>query len=179
MATTTGFAGREKAIIDLFVATFTASEGEEQGAIIGALMRDLLADTPAADIRVFCAEDEGEVIGVAVFTRLTYSEDPHHVVLLAPMAVAKERQRQGVGKALLTHALDALRSEGVDVAITYGDPSYYARVGFMPITERQARAPLPLSLPHGWIGQSLAQQPMPSLRGSATCVPALNRADVW
>ena len=71
MATTTGSAGREKAIIDLFVATFTASEGEEQGAIIGALMRDLLADTPAADIRVFCAEDEGEVIGVAVFTRLT------------------------------------------------------------------------------------------------------------
>lgn len=179
MEITTGFAGRQQAIIDLFAAAFTASEGEDEGARIGGLARDLLADTPAADIRVFCAEDEGKVIGAAVFTRLAYSEDSRYVVLLSPMAVATERQRQGVGQALLAHALEALRSEGVEVVMTYGDLNYYGQVGFMPITKDRVRAPLPLSFPHGWIGQSLIHREMPDLQGTSTCVSALNRADVW
>jgi putative acetyltransferase len=176
---TAGSAGRKQAIIDLVAATFTASEGAEEGALVGGLVRDLLAETPEADIRVFCAEDEGQVVGVAVFTRLTYPDDPHTVFLLSPMAVAPERQRQGIGQALLTHALEALRSEGIQVVITYGDPNYYGQVGFGPIPEEQARAPLPLSFPHGWIGQSLTDRPVPVLRGPSACVSALNRADVW
>lgn len=95
------------------------------------------------------------------------------------MAVAPGRQRHGIGQALLSHALDALRSEGIQIAITYGDPDYFGRVGFLPITEHQARAPLPLSLPHGWIGQSLTGEPMPDLRGPSTYVSALNRNDLW
>jgi putative acetyltransferase len=85
----------------------------------------------------------------------------------------------GIGQALLTHALGALRAEGVQIAITYGDPSYYKQVGFMPITEDQARAPLPLSMPHGWIGQALIENKMPQLQGPSSCVPALNRTDIW
>lgn len=73
----------------------------------------------------------------------------------------------------------ALRSEGVQVAITYGDPDFYRGVGFAPITEEQARPPLPLSFPHGWIGQSLAGEAMPDLQGPSTCVGALNRSEVW
>lgn len=174
---TTGFAGREQAVID--PATFTASEGADEGALIGELVRHLLAQTPAADIRVFCAEKDGKIIAAAVFTRLTFPQDPHVVFLLSPMAVAPEHQRQGVGQALLSNALDGLRREGVEVAITYGDPDYYRRVGFRPIPEDQARAPLPLSLPHGWIGQSLTDGRMPVLQGPSTCVAALNRPDVW
>jgi putative acetyltransferase len=176
---TTGFIGREQALIKLFATTFTASEGPDEGALIGNLVRDLLAVTPIEDIRVFCAEDETNTIGAAIFTRLTYSEDPHIVFLLSPMAVAPGRQRRGIGQALLSHALEALRSEGIHIAITYGDPNFYGRVGFLPITEDQARAPLPLSLPHGWIGQSLTEEQMPVLRGPSTCVSALNRSDVW
>jgi putative acetyltransferase len=174
-----GVAGREQAIIELFTATFTASEGADEGARIGGLVRDLLADTPSADIRVFRAEDGDRVIGAAVFTRLTFAEDHRRVVLLSPLAVATARQRQGVGQALLAHALEALRSEGFDVAITYGDPDFYGKAGFMPISERQARAPLPLSFPHGWLGRSLTDGAMPDLKGASTCVPALNRTDVW
>jgi predicted N-acetyltransferase YhbS len=176
---TTGFAGRERALIELFTASFAASEGPDEGALVGGLARDLLAETSADDIRAFCAEDDGKIIGAAIFTRLNFAEDPHIVFLLSPMAVAPERQRQGIGQALLSYALDALRSEGVQIAITYGDPSYYGRLGFMPITEDQARAPQPLSFPHGWIGQSLIEKRMPVLQGPSSCVAALNRGDVW
>jgi putative acetyltransferase len=95
------------------------------------------------------------------------------------MAVATGHQRQGIGQALLAQALAALRSEGVEVAITYGDPDFYGKVGFRPITEDQARAPLPLSVPHGWLGRSLTDRKMPMLRGESRCVPALERIDVW
>jgi putative acetyltransferase len=176
---TTGFVGREQALIEHFAATFTASEGPDEGALIGGLVRDLLAETPTGDIRVFRVEDQGDIVGAAIFTRLSYPDDPHVVFLLSPMAVAPGRQRQGVGRALLSRALEALRSDGVQVAITYGDPRYYERVGFLPITEDQARAPLPLSQPHGWIGQSLTEERMPVLQGPSTCVTALNRGDVW
>ncbi len=166
MKVTTGSSGREQVIIDLCAATFAVSEGAEAGERIGGLVRDLLADTPSGDIRVFCVEDEDRVIGAVLFTRLSFPEDLRRVVLLSPMAVAVGRQGQGVGQALLARALAALRSEGVEVAITYGDPAFYGQVGFMPITEDQARAPLPLSLPHGWLGRSLTDRKMPMLRGA-------------
>ena len=176
---TSGLVGREQAIVDLFTATFAASEGAAEGALIGGLVRDLLAGTPGGDIRVFWAQEDGRIVGAAVFTRLAYAQDPRSVVLLSPMAVAADRQRRGIGQTLIDHALGALRAAGVEIAITYGDPDYYRQVGFRPITEDQARAPLPLSQPHGWIGQSLTGGPMPDLEGEATCVAALDRADIW
>lgn len=179
MKLTTGFFGREQALIDLFAATFTASEGADEGALIGDLVRDLFAQTPEKDIRVFCAEDEGNVIAASIFTRLTYPEDPHTVFLLSPMAVISERQRQGIGQSMLNQALKVLRAEDVQIVATYGDPNYYGRVGFRPITEDQARAPLPLSFPHGWIGQPLTEEQMPILQGPSFCVSALNRTDIW
>lgn len=179
METTSGFAGREQEIYVLFTATFTSFEGEDEGKLIGGLVRNLFSETPAGDIRVFCAEDESQVIAAVVFTRLKYPEDPRQVVLLSPLAVATARQRQGVGQALLEHALEALRSGGVEIVITYGYPRFYGKVEFRPITEEQARPPLPLSMPHGWLGQSRSGPPMPKLYGSSTCVSALSRADIW
>jgi len=176
---TSGHRGRDQALITLFTETFTASEGSDEGKLIGGLVHDLLGGTAAEDIRVFCAEEEGSIIGAAIFTRLTYPEDSHIVFLLSPMAVAPHRQRQGVGQALLTTALQALRNEGVQIAVTYGDPHYYHKVGFAPITLDQARAPLPLSLPHGWIGQSLSEPQFPVITGPSRCVRALDRSDVW
>lgn len=147
--------------------------------MIGSLVRDLLSSTSDEDIRVFCVEEDSQIIGAAIFTRLTYPDDPHVVFLLSPMAVASGRQRRGIGQALLRHALAALRVEGVQIAMTYGDPEFYGRVGFRSVTENQARAPLPLNLPHGWLGQSLTEEAMPTLQGPSICVLALNRSDVW
>ena len=170
---------RQAAIVDLFAETFAASEGADEGALIGGVARDLLRDTPAPDIRVFLATDADRLIGAAIFTRLSYPEDPKVVFLLSPMAVAPNRQGQGVGQALLTEALARLGAGGVNAAVTYGDPAFYGRVGFKPLSEDQARAPLPLSYPHGWIGQSLTGGEMPALKGPSKCVPPLDRADIW
>ena len=174
-----GYKGREAEIIDLFAATFSASEGEKEGALITELVRNLLGRTAAEDLFVFTAEQDGTIIGGIVFSRLTYERDERTVFVLAPVAVATGQQRRGIGQRLLTHGLAALRSVGIDIVITYGDPNYYARVGFMPISEADAPAPFPLTQPEGWLGQSLTDRVMAPLIGPSRCVEALNDPVFW
>ncbi|MFW8636332.1 GNAT family N-acetyltransferase [Cribrihabitans pelagius] len=171
--------GREEDIIGLFTAAFTASEGAEEGALIGRLVRDLLTRTALDDLRVFVTEDGGALIGGAIFTRLTYAQDSRSVFILSPMAVAPDRQGEGAGRGLLRYALDALRGAGVDIALTYGDPAFYGKVGFLPMDEAEVPAPQPLSQPVGWIGQSLAGGAVPPLGGPCTCTAALNDPALW
>ncbi|MBH1943501.1 N-acetyltransferase [Erythrobacter sp. YJ-T3-07] len=179
MKIVSGAKGRVKPVEQLFIATFTQSEGVEEGRVIGDLVRDLLSNTPSGDLRTFYAYHADRIVGAAIFTRLTYRDDNQVVFLLSPMAVDADCQRQGIGQKLIQFALNQLRDEGVDIAITYGDPEYYKRVGFLPISQEQARPPLQLSMPHGWIGQSLSGSKTMSLAGPSFCVPALNKSDVW
>lgn len=173
------YEGLEQDIKDLVISTFTDSEGSDEGELIGELVRKLLSDTAPDDIQVFLARAGDELVGAAVFTRLTYPDDPRVVFLLSPMAMATRWQGKGVGQRLLTHALDLLREGGVDVAITYGDPAFYGKVGFKPLSQSIARPPLPLSQSEGWIGQSLTKEPLAALSGTSICVAALNDPSFW
>ncbi|QFU00264.1 Acetyltransferase (GNAT) family protein [Halomonas sp. THAF5a] len=171
--------GREPALVALFTATFTASEGAAEGALIGDLVRRLLADTPASDRYVFTAEAGGTIVGGAIFSRLIYDREARTVFVLGPVAVATERQGEGIGQRLLSHGLKTLGDAGVDVAMTYGDPGYYARIGFAPISEAFAPAPFPLQHPEGWLAQSLTGAEMTPLQGKARCVAALDDPVFW
>lgn len=172
-------AGRRPDIVALFGDSFTAAEGPLEGALIAGLVDQLLHDTPDGDLHVFLACEGEAIIGGAIFSRMRYDRDPRRVFILSPMAVAPGRQGQGVGQALLRHALAALRAQGVDVALTYGDPAFYGRVGFAQITVAQAAAPFALQQPEGWLGQSLTEAPFAPLEGAAHCVEALRKPDLW
>ena len=80
------------------------------------------------------ADVEGAVVGHVLFS-------PVHVpgavsgascVALAPIAVLPERQRQGIGTALVAEALRRLRAAGHAAVVVLGDPAYYSRFGFVP-----------------------------------------------
>ena len=179
MQFTSDHSGRAAGIAALFEATFTASEGPDEGHLIGDLARNLLETTPQEDLHVFLALDDNDIAGCIIFSRLSYDEDDRTVFVLAPVAVATERQGMGIGQELLKYGLGQIRDEGVDVAVTYGDPAYYGKVGFAPITEVEARAPFTLRLPHGWLGQSLTDRPLEPLKGPSRCVAALDRPEFW
>jgi len=171
--------GHAEEIAGLFSATFTDSEGEEEGRLIETLARNMIATTKEDDLYVFSSWDGSVLTGCIIFSRLTFDQDDRAVFVLAPVAVATGRQGQGVGQRLLRFGLEALRDSGADVAITYGDPTYYAKVGFAPITEAMAKAPLPLSQPEGWLAQSLTDKQLEPLKGPSRCVQALNSRDYW
>ena len=174
-----GYKGREDEIISFFNVTFSASEGPDEGKTIGTLVRNLFETTKDNDLLVVSAWQKKELVGAIVFSRLTYLEDERSVFVLGPVAVATTWQRKGIGQALLTHGLNVLRECGVDVAITYGDPNYYSKVGFKQITEEMAQAPLMLQQPEGWQAQPLNFHQLNPLKGPSHCVEALNNQIYW
>ena len=175
---TSDYKPRSAAITALFTESFTASEGAEEGALIGALVRDML-DTPEDDLAVFLSLDADWLTGGICFSRLSFPRDPRRVFLLSPVAVATADPGKGVGQALLRHGLQTLKARGVDVAVTYGDPTYYGKVGFRPVTTDSVAPPQPLTQPEGWLVQSLDGAPLAPLQGPSTCVAALNDPGYW
>ena len=166
-------------VIALFKATFTAAEGADEGAVIADFVSRLLADTPAQDLRAHVAQEGETLVGAVVFSRLCYSQDPRTVFILSPMAVVPSHQGQGVGQALIRHGLADLRAQGVDVAVTYGDPAFYGRLGFQAVDTQTVPAPSALSQPEGWLAQDLGGHGLSALGGEAICVAALNDPDLW
>ncbi|MBY6055069.1 N-acetyltransferase [Leisingera daeponensis] len=173
------YSGRLPEIAEHFRAVFSASEGDSEGDLIAALVQEMFASTADPDLSAFTALKDGSIAGCILFTRLSYEQDSRTVFLLSPVAVRTQRQGQGIGQVLIRHGLTAMRQHGADVAVTYGDPSYYGKTGFRQITESQAAAPLPLSHPHGWQAQSLTGAELAPLRGPSCCVPALNNPVYW
>lgn len=175
----TDHSGRLEEITALFREAFAASEGPEEGRVIGSLSHALLTTTPAEDLLVCLADGVGGLEGAIVFTRMSYPEDKRSVFVLGPVAVAPARQGKGVGQALLRHGLERLRARGAEVALTYGDPAYYGRVGFAPISQDAVAAPYALQYPEGWLGQSLTEAPLGTIAGPATCVPGFADPAYW
>ena len=169
----------DKALITLFGDTFTASEGADEGQTIAGFVERMLLETGWQDLRIFATWDGPDLVGAALFSRLTYAEDDRNVMILSPMAVLTARQGEGIGQSLIAHALEALKREGIDVTLTYGDPNFYSKAGFKPLSLAQAAAPLPLSYPEGWIGQTLTGGAFEPLKGTCVCVAALNDPALW
>ncbi len=166
-------------IADLFRDTFAASEGVEEGALIAGLVQDIFATTAPKDIFVFAAQESGELAGCILFTRLMYPEDGRTVFMLSPVAVATSKQGQGIGQNLLNFGLDRLRAQNIEVVITYGDPNYYAKVGFHPVTVTDAQPPQNLQYPNGWLAQSLTSAKLTPLKGPSQSVGAFDNPAYW
>lgn len=68
------------------------------------------------------------------------------LVMIGPVAVDPGFQRDGIGRQLMTRALDAARAEGLDDALMLiGDPEYYGRFfGFTAAATAMWRLPGPV-----------------------------------
>lgn len=116
------------------------------------------------------AEESESLVGHVAFTGCSIGASPAQATLLGPLAVAPDRQRQGIGSALVQEGLRLGRDAGRDIALVLGDPRYYGRFGF---TETGSIAP-PYPIPEAWAPawQSL------SLSG-ATPVGRLSVPEPW
>lgn len=165
----------------LFQTTFTASEGADEGAVLGNLVTALAAGIDQNRIYSFGAQQQQELIAGVFFTEMDAASEhgPIMLYLLSPMAVRTDHQGKGVGQALINHALAQLRQHGTDVVVTYGDPAYYSRVGFQPIKETLIKAPHILTMPEGWLAQSLTSKPIPTISTPPVCVKPFDNPDLW
>lgn len=74
--------------------------------------------------------ENGEVVGHAMFSRM--AADPHlcRVAALGPVCTRIDRQRSGIGTALIRTGLAMCAENGVGAVFVLGDPLFYARFGF-------------------------------------------------
>lgn len=85
-----------------------------------------------AEISLVARIGEG-VVGHVLFSRL---DAPMRALALAPVAVHPERQRAGIGSALIREGLERSAADGWDVVFVLGDLAYYERFGFRRETAR-------------------------------------------
>jgi putative acetyltransferase len=77
------------------------------------------------------AEDDAGIVGHALFSLVRLDSGPE-LLSLGPMAVLPDRQRAGVGSALVRKGLERARSTEYPLVVVLGHPDYYPRFGFRP-----------------------------------------------
>ncbi len=76
------------------------------------------------------AEREGRLAGHILFTRARVGED--EVLVLAPLSVRPEYQRQGIGSALVAEGHRIARKLGYSYSLVLGSEKYYPKFGYVP-----------------------------------------------
>lgn len=169
--------GNKQEIIELFQKTFSQSEGETEGELLAALTADLSDMLGSESVSCLGAFESDKLIAAIFLTDLFFQQDCK-VKMLAPVAVCTELQRKGVGQKLILNAMQGLQAGGVDLLVTYGDPNYYCKVGFQALSEQEVPAPMPLSMPLGWLGKTL-NNPIPSDLTTPSCVEPFTNQNLW
>ncbi len=168
----------QKEVTSLFTSVFTSSEGEKEGKLIGNLVSKLSSAIDNLEIVCFGTYEEKSIVGSIFFTRLRF-DGAILVFMLAPVAVSTMHQGKGVGQSLIEYGLNQMKDRSASVAITYGDPSFYSKVGFQPLSENVIQSPLKLSMPGGWLGQSLTAKSIPIINERPTCVKEFSDPAYW
>jgi putative acetyltransferase len=90
------------------------------------------------------AEDPSGTVGLIVFSRVWVEQqngDRVRAAMLTPLAVRPDRQRLGIGRQLMDHALRCLEARGETLLFVLGHPAYYPRAGFLATLAQNVMSP--------------------------------------
>jgi len=112
-----------KVVFDLNVKAF----GQENESRLIEALRKSNAFVPELSL---VAEVDGKVVGHILFTKVTIGDSKHEGLALAPVAVAPDAQRQGLGTRLVEAGLKKAAELGFDSVVVLGHENYYPKFGF-------------------------------------------------
>ena len=129
--------GDEATVRDLLIAAFP-SDAE-------ARLVHKLRHCGALVLEQVAVDGEGTILGHVAYSRVTPAAIGRGqgllVACLAPVSVWPDRQRTGIGSALIRASLEKLKALGEDLVLVLGPPSYYPRFGFDPVLARKVDGP--------------------------------------
>lgn len=163
--------GEIHAVLDLERDAFG---GEEEAAIAAALAADPAVFVPELSL---VAVDGDRIVGHVLLTRAHVGGVP--AVLLAPLAVAPDRQHQGIGGMLVHEGLTRARELGAALALVLGHPGYYPRFGFVAALPRGIEAPHPVDVPEAWMAAELEPGALWAAKGVAHVAAVFDDPAMW
>ena len=120
--------------LELVEAVFTAHSGAEEGKLVRSLVEEIRAKRfylPELEL-IMVDADTDEVIGYVNFSRFhlggSYEQE---LLLLSPVAVKTELQRQHISKELIEYGFEKAAAMGYQAVIVEGNPMNYRSRGFV------------------------------------------------
>jgi putative acetyltransferase len=107
---------------DAFAREYGSGDGEV--TLIARLRDDGVVAVELA------AEEHGEIVGHVLFSELTAEPATLKVAALAPVSARLDRQKRGIGSALIREGLMRCKAQGFEAVTVLGDVDYYKRFGF-------------------------------------------------
>ena len=111
---------------------FTESEGAESGDLVRRLVLEIRSKRfYLPELELIMVDEHDEIIGYCNFSRFHLNgkyED--ELLLLSPVAVKTELQRQHISKALIEYGFEKAAALGYKAVIVEGNPRNYRSRGF-------------------------------------------------
>lgn len=118
--------------LDMVRRTFTNSETAEDAQIVVNLIKEIRANKYyVPELELIMTDDNDEVIGYVMFSKMHLGgkfED--ELLVLSPVAVKTELQRQHISKDLIEYGFEKAKKMGFKVVIVEGNPQNYRSRGF-------------------------------------------------
>ena len=120
--------------LDMVEAVFTAHSDEEEGRLVRSLVEEIRSKRfhlPELEL-IMVDGDTDEVIGFVMFSRFHLDGNYENaLLLLSPVAVKTELQRQHISKELIEYGFERAREMGYKAVIVEGNPMNYRSRGFV------------------------------------------------
>jgi len=119
----------------------------------------------------FVGEEDGRIAGYTMLSYIGLAGGPvDRLLTLTPVAVRPDRQRQGVGTAVVRAAVAAADERGEPLVLVEGIPDYYPRFGFVSATELGLERPDERIPDQAWLALPLSGYD-PDVRGRVVYPP--------
>lgn len=151
----------------------TAFDKGENEARLVELIRGSAHFIP--DLSLVAVKDSGEIIGHILFSGINLVTEKGIVptIGLAPMAVSPDYQNNGIGSALVSEGLKAVKALGYEHVFVLGHPNFYPRFGFSPARRFGIDSPFPVP-DEVFMALEIRKGSLSGLEGKIEYPPAFN-----
>ena len=120
------------ASLNLVEDVFTKWRDEEEGRLVRQLVEEIRAKKYyVPELEFIMVNEDDEVIGYAMFSRFHIEgRYENELLLLSPVAVKTELQRQHISKELLEYGFKKAKELGYKAILVEGNPKNYNSRGF-------------------------------------------------
>ena len=119
--------------LDLVEAVFTAHSDAEEGKLVRSLVEEIRSKRfYLPEMELIMVDEQDEIIGYVNFSRFHLDgKYENELLLLSPVAVKTELQRQHISKDLIEYGFRKAKELGYKAVIVEGNPMNYRSRGFV------------------------------------------------